>query len=61
MAKWEYCQVGLVTKEGVWAVKNNEILVRGNTYLEIFNKLGSEGWEMCGNVENIFYFKRQVN
>lgn len=72
---YEYCIVSLdkvynplleimvSTDKSVTARNGTEIISEGDTYLEVFNKLGNEGWHLVASTEkdySIFYFERII-
>lgn len=53
MTQFEYCQVQHNRagngKKIIIAVTSSGLLVDGDSFIEVFEKLGLDGWEMCGS------------
>lgn len=62
--KWEYCQANHNGKAAVvFQSGNGPIIDRDKSFIDLFNRLGDQGWEMCGintseNDVTFYYFKR---
>jgi hypothetical protein len=52
-----------VHKGGVIATKENDIIARGESFLRVFNQLGSDGWHMCGQStqKKLYFFERPID
>lgn len=72
--KFRYCQVHKMKNSDFVAITSNgDELATGTTQLDVFETLGADGWEMCGqeillrtpsgisiSADTIHFFKKQV-
>lgn len=78
MPIYEYCQVKLKTEwddslkqmviEGpVVAMTCDDIIAEGQTFLQVFNEIGKEGWRFVQTIQperearTYHYFEREIN
>lgn len=69
MVRFQYCQVMYSTTLSSVVANDGEqdswYFEIGRTFVEVFNRLGDTGWEMCGSSiskceTDIYYFKRRI-